>query len=208
MTQEPADRGPAIRFRVMLLLCVVLALVGGLLSYVVTTVLRGGTPDVAQSSVLEMDIPEGWRAFQIPVGPTLEGGTPYRSSARFDISGTFVRPDTQERVTITLLQDVCVLAVEPSREPKELTAWDLDGTAALQTTVLVTPEEAELLSFSIEKGDISLTMDSDPTNHWGQELRDIRCHEARGRPPDVIKWFDGGLLPGPDPSLIPLFDKN
>ena len=125
---------------------------------------------------VELDevVKEGWRALTIPVDKTSSFGGLLRSNDHVDILGTFLKPaqpganaadtaaDRDRRyVTLTLLQNVTVLAVGGR-------IGEIEGTQTVSesrgrsgfdnVTVLVTPEESELLTFALDKGKIGLAL--------------------------------------------------
>jgi pilus assembly protein CpaB len=100
-----------------------------------------------------------------------------------DILGTFMKPEKKEWVTITLLQNVTVLAVGSRLFSKDRGSSETASSRGDQTvTVLVTPEEAELLTFSVDKGKISLSLRNQNDKN------------------------DALTIDLPEPSLIPFFD--
>ncbi len=150
-------------------IALVLFVTGAALSFVVTQTLRGvrGTsgPDVAvvvdpRSDVeLEQVVKEGWRAMLVPVDQVSSKGGLLQPNDHVDILGTFMKPEKKEWVTITLLQNVTVLAVGARLGSKERGSSESTSGRGYQTvTVLVTPEEAELLTFSVDKGKIALSL--------------------------------------------------
>lgn len=142
-------------------IALVLFVTGAALSFVVTQTLRGvrGTsgPDVAvvvdpRSDVeLEQVVKEGWRAMLVPVDQVSSKGGLLQPNDHVDILGTFLKPEKKGWVTITLLQNVTVLAVGAPLFGK-------DRGSSETVTLLVTPEEAELLTFSVDKGKIALSL--------------------------------------------------
>lgn len=109
------------------------------------------------------------RALTIPVNEISGVGYLLRPDDHVDIMGTFLNPKNGEMTTLTLLQNVTVLAVGSnlggSDESENLatgkkgqTSKRVTQTRYTSITVLVTPEEAELLVFSQVKGTISLML--------------------------------------------------
>ena len=188
------------------------------LSFVVTRVLRGGrgaagsevavVVDLHSDVELDRIITERWRAMSIPVDQASSKDGLLQPNDHVDILGTFMKPEKKEWVTITLLQNVTVLAVGASlfstdREVSETVSSRGDQTV----TVLVTPEEAELLTFAVDKGKISLSPRNE--NNTSTELaRPLRSLW------DVLGWKkrdhfirnDALIIDLPEPSLIPFFD--
>ncbi len=108
---------------------------------------------------LDQVVKEGWRAMSIPVDQVSSMGGLLQPNDHVDILGTFMKPEKKEWVTITLLQNVTVLAVGARLGSKERGSSESTSGRGYQTvTVLVTPEEAELLTFSVDKGKIALSL--------------------------------------------------
>ncbi len=111
-------------------------------------------------SEVELDqvVKEGWRAMAIPVDQVSSMGGLLQPNDHVDILGTFMKPEQKEWLTITLLQNVTVLAVGARLGSRERSSEEATGRGFQTVTVLVTPEEAELLTFSVDKGKISLSL--------------------------------------------------
>ncbi len=108
---------------------------------------------------LSQVVKEGWRGMAIPVDVADSLSGLLKPNDHVDILGTFMRPAKKEWVTITLLQNVTVLAVGARLGSEKVAPDDESARRGFQTvTVLVTPEEAELLTFAVDKGKISLTL--------------------------------------------------
>lgn len=114
-----------------------------------------GLEDAELSTV----IPKGARALAVPMNSNSSPGPLLRPNDHVDILGTFTSAKERGPETITLLQNVVVLAV-----------GDVVGAAdgsesrsghpsrASSVMVAVTPEEAELLTHAMERGKLSLTL--------------------------------------------------
>jgi pilus assembly protein CpaB len=144
----------------------------GLLGKKLLFPVRGGEPLLA----FHVDLPtatrgglagmigaQGLRAVSISVGGAAAVSSLVRPNNRVDILGTFTFPSRKaaagqnETVTLTLLQDVTVLAVGNQL------ATDLGGRSAQSSysmvTLEVTPREAEVLVFAQQaKGQLYLTL--------------------------------------------------
>jgi len=120
--------------------------------YVLWTSLAG-TDD---SSSLEESIKFNTRALAIPVSPKNAAGGLLMPGDRVDILGTFPDPSNREDVTVTLLQNVAVLAVG------NLGASVSDNRRKVReyrsATVRVTVDEAEILTFAMEHGKLAMTL--------------------------------------------------
>jgi len=107
-------------------------------------------------------IREGERALTLQVNKTSIIGGLLQPGDHIDILGTFSDPDRlgeQGRsrgmsTTITLLQNVVVLAVGQTTSARSGRQRDLEGGAGGMLTVLVTPEEAELLVHANKEGQL------------------------------------------------------
>ncbi|MCP4677203.1 MAG: Flp pilus assembly protein CpaB [Deltaproteobacteria bacterium] len=103
-------------------------------------------------------VESGQRAITIPVDGALSMGGMLRPGHRVDILGTFSRGEkwtSSERVTVTLLQNVLVLATG-----RDLQGDEKEGGVGRFTTVTLSAslEEAELLSFATTQGKLSLVL--------------------------------------------------
>ncbi len=108
---------------------------------------------------LNQVVKEGWRALAMPVDRVSSLGGLLQPNNHVDVLGTFMKPEDKSWITLTLLQNVTVLAVG-AQLGSDARAVEKDGSSrGYQTvTVLVTPEEAELLTFAIDKGKLSLSL--------------------------------------------------
>jgi len=149
---------------------------------------------------LDQVVKEGWRAMSIPVDQVSSMGGLLQPNDHVDILGTFLKPEKKGWVTITLLQNVTVLAVGAPLFGK-------DRGSSETVTLLVTPEEAELLTFSVDKGKISLSArnEDDITNDRALPPRGFRGIFG-GKKREYFYRNDALTIELPEPSLIPLFD--
>ena len=134
---------------------------------------------------LDQVVKEGWRALAIPVDRMSSLGGLLQPNDHVDVLGTFMKPDIREWITLTLLQNVTVLAVGAQLGSKGRSTNPEGKNKSFQTvTVLVTPEEAELLTFAIDKGKIALSLrnENDITTEVAlppKNFRDIFGEEKR-----------------------------
>ncbi len=100
-------------------------------------------------------VQSGQRAMTIPVDGSLSMGGMLKPGHRVDILGTFARSGQRKnRVTLTLLQNVLVLATG-----NDLRVNPEDNTNRFSTVTLsVGLEEAELLSLAAIQGSVSLVL--------------------------------------------------
>lgn len=130
--------------------------------------LRAGQPllktDFVQRSVaadrpLSQLLPKGMRALAIPVSATAAVGGLLRPGDHVDVLGTFARGGQGDRTTVTLLQNVAVLATGARTE-------GTDGADAARgrggrfdtVTLAVSLEEAELLAFAKDRGELGTVL--------------------------------------------------
>ncbi|MCC7518437.1 MAG: Flp pilus assembly protein CpaB [Verrucomicrobiae bacterium] len=125
--------------------------------------------DESKGGNLAAMVNEGERAVSIPVDMVSSVTGHVEPNDHVDILGTFTFPSTKgdpqlDTVTLTILQNVTVLATG-----KETARSLMEGVLALGTsarrsanystvTLLVTPREAEMLVFALQKGRLSLTL--------------------------------------------------
>ena len=97
----------------------------------------------------------GERAMAIPVDASLSLGGMLRPGHRVDILGTFQRGERRgERVTVTLLQNVTVLATGRALRGAGVT----EETRFRTVTLSVGMEESQLLAFATTQGSLSLVL--------------------------------------------------
>ncbi len=116
------------------------------------------TDDEARLSQI---IQDEMRALALPVNEVNTFGGLLRPKDHVDVLGTFQKPGSGSIETVTLLQNVTVLAVGSKLgSGREGVASKVRRSMGRNTTVtvLVTPEEAELLVFAQDRGEFSLTM--------------------------------------------------
>ena len=131
----------------------------------------------------------GMRALALPVDKVNTFGGLLQPKDHVDILGTFQKPGEGDVETVTLLQNVAVLAVG-GMLGAGLDAGGKGGRRGSRrtktVTVLVTPEEAELLVFAQDRGRLSMTMrNEDDVNTEmqlsGKNFADIFRPEVRVR---------------------------
>jgi pilus assembly protein CpaB len=138
------------------------------------------TTDLASTqseAQLSRVITPGMRALALPVDKVNSFGGLLRPKDHVDILGTFQKPGEGDVETITLLQNVAVLAVGgrlgSGRDAAEGAGKKGQPSADSRVntvTVLVTPEEAELLVFAQDRGRISMTMRNEEDVNTEMEL--------------------------------------
>ncbi len=114
---------------------------------------------------LSQIIQEEMRALALPVNSVNMFGGLLRPKDHVDVLGTFQKPGSGSVETVTLLQNVTVLAVgNKLGAGRDIAGSDSRSKRTQRNrtvTVLVTPEEAELLVFAQDRGEFSLTMRND-----------------------------------------------
>lgn len=141
------------------------------------------------SQPLSQMIPKGLRGFAIPLGSRSAMGSLLSSGCRVDVLGTFARDGSGERKTVTLLQNVTVVAAgsrnaSGSREDETRRR----ETRIDQVTLAVRLEDAALLAFAIERGELQLVLRNDEDVQMlegvpERTLADIFEPAARNRSP-------------------------
>jgi pilus assembly protein CpaB len=123
------------------------------------------TKDMAltqRTAQLSTKILKDMRALALPVDKVNSFGGLLRPSDHVDILGTFQKPASGDVETVTLLQNVTVLAVGGqlggNSSSSSSSRKGSRRTRANTVTVAVTPEEAELLVFAQDRGTLGLTM--------------------------------------------------
>jgi pilus assembly protein CpaB len=123
--------------------------------------LEGGDPF---NRGLAQDIKNRQRAISISVGGAAAVSGMVRPNDHVDVVGTFSFPSAtkgneMEMVTLTLLQDVLVLATGRDTAKSQLSAADRSAGGYSTVTVEVTPREAEMLVFAEQaRGRLVLTL--------------------------------------------------
>lgn len=145
--------------------------------------------NVQSEAHLSRVVSAGMRALAIPVDKVNTFGGLLRPKDHVDVLGTFQKPGEGDVNTVTLLQNVAVLAVgsrlgtgRDHGASKKRSGNNRTDTV----TVLVTPEEAELLVFAQDRGRLSLTMRNEEDVNTEMELAgknfaDIFRPEVRAR---------------------------
>jgi len=120
--------------------------------------------DVARSTTSEQlaaSIPKGQRAVTIPVDISGSLAGMLRPSDHIDILGTFAKGQGADWATVTLLQNVVVLAtgdLRAGRTDSEDPSLRGGPKTFSNITLAVDLEEAELLFFAMQRGPISVAL--------------------------------------------------
>ena len=99
-----------------------------------------------------------------------------RPNDHIDIIATFRFPnqegtDKLETVTLTLLQNVAVLAV--GQDTDSAPSRSLQRQSYSSITLNVTPKEAEILGFAMQKGKLNLTLRNPSDVHVEKDIQDV-----------------------------------
>lgn len=109
---------------------------------------------------LSAAVQKGQRALTIPVDVSGSLAGMLRPGDHVDVLGTFARAQ-QDYATVTLLQNVLVLATGEARASGEGEGDAPSGTRGFNNiTVSVDPEAAELLVFAMQRGPINIALRS------------------------------------------------
>jgi pilus assembly protein CpaB len=118
----------------------------------------------ASSRRLSGAVSKGQRALTIPVDMSGSMAGMLRPGDRVDVLGTFARAQGSDWATVTLLQNVQVLATGDQRAGEggeEMASMPQGGPRTFSSiTVSVDLEEAELLVFSMQRGPINIVLRS------------------------------------------------
>jgi pilus assembly protein CpaB len=93
-----------------------------------------------------------------------------RPNDHIDILGTFQDPKSGQMVTVTLLQNVIVLATGKITGSTNIQALDIGERNYQSVTVMVLPEEAEIVVLASQLGHLHLTL-RNPEDIGGEEER-------------------------------------
>jgi pilus assembly protein CpaB len=124
------------------------------------------TGDEKRGGNLAMKVKPEERALSIPVDLTSSVTGHVEPNDHVDILGTFSFPSTKgdpelDMVTLTILQNVTILATgkEVVGAGESLASGNTKRAGGYSTvTILVTPKEAEMLVFAMQKGRLTLTL--------------------------------------------------
>ncbi|WP_375772781.1 Flp pilus assembly protein CpaB [Archangium gephyra] len=112
------------------------------------------------------------RAITIESKPTTSVGGWIRPNDHVDVIGTFRDPQTDENVAVTLLQNVIVLATGKVTGTTNVNLIPEHQREYSNITLMVIPEEAEILTLASELGNLTLSLRNE---------EDVDMIEERGR---------------------------
>lgn len=141
-------------------------------------------------------VQHGRRAMSLPISGASGVSGMIEPGDRVDVVGTFSMPaqnnaTEMETVTLTVLQDVSVLATgqTTSRQPAGRRSAASGSTAYSSVTLEVTPREAELLVFAQQaKGRLSLTLRNPADVSFEKDLPEINFREMEKRLPELNQY--------------------
>ena len=150
-------------------------------------------PDRARGG-LAPTVRPGLRAISISVGGAAAVSGLVQPNDRVDIIGTFTFPSRKEAgqieaVTLTLLQDVSVLATGQRLGKSDLMggdAWAQSAGGYSTVTLEVSPREAEVLTFAQHvKGQLTLALRNPEDVSFERDLPEIDFQHLENRLPDL-----------------------
>jgi len=160
-------------------------------------------------SGLSKEITRNMRAISINVSGSASVSGQVRPNDKVDVIGTFVldspdRPNEKEQVTLTVLQNVNVLATgrETSRSMSRLSA---ERAASYSTvTLLVTPREAEtLVACEQNRGRLTLALRNPEDTNYEEELPTVDFKFIRETLSDLNKKRQENInRRGPAPATL------
>ena len=131
------------------------------------------------------------RAISLAIGGSAAVSGMVQPNDRVDVLGTFSFPSKvpgeMETVTLTVLQDVTILATGQTLAKEKVFARKRAATSGYSTvTVEVTPREAELLVFAQQmKGSLTLALRNPSDNSFETELPEINFSKLKDELPQL-----------------------
>ena len=153
-----------------------------------------GFDRAAETSLASIITPK-MRAVSIPISGAATVSSMVQPNDRVDILGTFSfpskkKPNEMETATITVLQDVTILATGQTMAKQSGRRKPLIGAATYNTvTVEVTPNEAELLVFAQQmKGSLYLTLRNTADVSFEKDLPEINFEHIEKSLPEMNQY--------------------
>jgi pilus assembly protein CpaB len=112
------------------------------------------------------------RAITLDARPTSSVGGWIRPNDHVDVIGTFRDPQTDENVAVTLLQNITILATGKITGTTNVNLIPENQRDYNTITLMVIPEEAEILTLAAELGSLSMSLRNE---------EDVDVIEERGR---------------------------
>lgn len=154
-----------------------------------------GTDRLAESSLANIITPK-LRAISLPIGGANAVSSMVQPNDRVDILGTFSFPSKKvagemENVTITVLQDVTILATgqtmakQSGPKRRQMTS----GASYNTVTVEVTPREAEMLVFAQQmKGSLTLALRNSTDVSFEKDLPEVNFQQIETSLPELNSY--------------------
>jgi len=150
-----------------------------------------GAESSAESMLASM-VAKGMRAISLPISGASAVSSMVQPNDHVDILGTFSFPskkvpNTMENCTITVLQDVTILATGQTLAKQGLRRKRIAGSASYNTvTVEVTPRETELLVFAQQaKGSLTLSLRNPADVSYEKTLPEINFQHIETSLPEM-----------------------
>lgn len=162
--------------------------------------LEGGDPF---SRGLAADIKKYQRAISISVGGAAAVSGMVKPNDHVDVLGTFsfpsaTKPSEMEMVTLTLLQDVLILATGRETAKNQLGSNDRGAGGYSTVTVEVTPREAEMLVFAEQaRGRLVLTLRNPADLDYVTELPRVDFSKIQSEITELNRFRQEKLLGKP-----------
>ena len=154
--------------------------------------IEGGTVSTFGLSSM---VQPGMRAISLPASGAAVVSSMIEPGDRVDVLGTFsfpskVNPAEMETVTLTVLQDVSVLATGQTTARQSATRRPQAGQSGYSTITLeVTPRESELLVFAQQtKGRLTLSLRNPGDVSFEKDLPEINFRELEKRLPELNQF--------------------
>ena len=168
------------------------------------TDIEGGAP---ASQGLAPMIKHRMRAVSLQVGGSSAVSGMIQPNDRVDVLGTFNLPsktvsDTMETVTLTVLQDVTVLATGQQIAKETASTRRRGRTRSYNTVTLeVTPREAELLVFAQQtQGKLILTLRNPSDVYYENNLPEINFEQLEKSLPELNRYRQDKIRHNPIPG--------
>jgi len=156
------------------------------------TDIEGGTHSYAAG--LSAMVQSGMRAISLPISGASAVSGMIEPGDRVDILGTFTLPSRKnpaemETVTLTLLQDVSVLAVGQTTSRQISGRQKQMASGYNSVTVEVTPRESELLVFAQQaKGSLTLSLRNPSDVSFEKDLPETNFYELEKKLPELNQF--------------------
>jgi len=141
-------------------------------------------------------VSKNMRAISLPISGAAAVSSMVQPNDRVDILGTFSFPSKKvagemENVTITVLQDVTVLATgqNMAKQPSFRRKQAGGSTSYNSVTIEVTPREAELLVFAQQmKGSLTLSLRNTADNSFEKDLPEVNFQRVESSLPELNQY--------------------